>query len=794
MADPEPQVGLPIREYVEIINVSENDQRLSDLEYADAGTTVSLPDEILSPREIVILCKAEDTVDFQFFGRCIGLDTWPALNNSGDVLSISSKNGEIIDEVQYNRNWYQDQVKSEGGWSLERINPFKKCSGQANWKASEESSGGTPGFRNSVYDDLPDTQPPEIEFTEVVSDYQLEIHFDDLLDSLGSETVIQTIPNLDLQWVHTGSQSVKISFVQPFDSGLIHQIYIDSLSDCEGNMAPELNDHFGLGRSPKTWELIITELMADPEPAVGLPETEYFEILNNSDVLISLQDVIIINNKDSSELPGITMQPGSYLVFSSSSGVELFSDKTKALKLSPWPGLNNESDHLEIRYSGNIIFEINYDRDWMNENSKKNGGWSLEMIDPGNPCGEEDNWTGSEHADGGTPGFRNSVWASNPDREGPVLLDYSLPDANHIELYLNEKADLTAISEDVFRINDMKSISGISMNKRFDKSIILQSEDVFRSKTKYVLEIDHLADCISNYSFDHHLEFLLPEVPDSGDLLINEILVDPYSGGSEFVEIVNVSDKTINMKNLQFKTVDDQNQDKSLAYLTSDALLFHPGEILVLSADTSTIAPYYSHSNPDAFFEVSGFPSLTNDEGFVLLLDSSGQMLDSLHYLNQQHFELIHDTKGVSLERISLVKASWDQDNWSSAAETKGFATPGLVNSKRFSSEASQSRLAISPEIFSPDGDGYHDLVSISFNSANAGTMLTLEIYDVSGRIVKNLANNVNTGLSNNFFWDGIDDSGRKCPIGNYILLAEFFDINGDTGRERKIISLGGRL
>lgn len=794
MADPEPQVGLPTKEYVEIMNISDSDQRLSELEYSDAGTALSLPDEIIASGEIIILCKAEDTLDFGFFGRSIGLDPWPALNNSGDKLALKRKDGQIVDEIDYDISWYQNPDKSDGGWSIERINPFRKCSDLQNWMASNEGSGGTPGYRNSVFDDTPDTNPPQIEWTEIVSDYQLEIHFPELLDSLNARPAIHTSPELDFQWIHTGSRSVKISFVQPFDSGVLHQIFIDSLQDCEGNMALGLHDHFGLGRSPETFELVISEIMADPEPAQGLGETEYFEILNSTSEMISLRGLQIISHKDSSDLPGITLMPGAYLVFSPSSGVELLSTKTNAVKLSPWPGLNNAGDHLKIDFSGNTIFEIDYDQDWMDENSKKNGGWSLEMIDPGNPCGENDNWTGSRHPDGGTPGSRNSVYASNPDLKGPQILDYSLPDSTAILLYLNEKVSLDALTLEHFKINGREHVLSVSADKSYSAEIRLQVEEKHRPKINYTLKIEELSDCIPNYSFNQSIDFVLPELPDSGDLLINEILPDPYSGASEFIEIVNVSHKIINLKNLKIKTVDEQNAEKSSAILSSEALLFHPGEFLLLAVDTTGIMPFYSYSDQKTYFEVADFPTLSNEEGFLLLLDSSGKVLDSVFYSEKNHFELIHDTRGVSFERISLTHPAWQQDNWSSAAETFGFGTPGLPNSKRFSSESYEEEITIYPALFSPDGDGYNDLVHISFNSDNTQTMLTLEIYDTAGILKKQLANNVSTAFQNSFFWDGIDESGKKSPMGNYILLAEYFNAEGKTKKIRKVISLGGRL
>ena len=78
------------------------------------------------------------------------------------------------------------------------------------------------------------------------------------------------------------------------------------------------------------------------------------------------------------------------------------------------------------------IHLVKFSISWHRQSIKKDGGWSLEMMDTGNPCAGEENWDSSRDAKGGTPGQPNSIAAENPDVEPPAIIAATVTDSRKI--------------------------------------------------------------------------------------------------------------------------------------------------------------------------------------------------------------------------------------------------------------------------------------------------------------------------------------------------------------------------
>jgi hypothetical protein len=132
--------------------------------------------------------------------------------------------------------------------------------------------------------------------------------------------------------------------------------------------------------------------------------------------------------------------------------------------------------------------------------------------------------------------------------------------------------------------------------------------------------------------------------------------------------------------------------------------------------------------------------------------------------------------------------------NWQSAAEARGFGSPADVNSQYMNEVVAKGSVSISPEIFSPDSDGRDDVLQIKILPPDAGFIANVRIFESSGRLVKNLAQNLSVGNEAILFWDGISDSRQKAPMGMYLLFTDLFHIDGRRERHKTLVIVGHQL
>jgi hypothetical protein len=308
---------------------------------------------------------------------------------------------------------------------------------------------------------------------------------------------------------------------------------------------------------------------------------------------------------------------------------------------------------------------------------------------------------------------------------------------------------------------------------------------------EYQLTVNNVFDCSGNKISEnsHELTFALPEQADSLDLVINEILFNPRPTGIDFVEIYNQSSKFINLKNWSLANRDIDGSPVSNKTITKMDLLLKPQQYLVFTDDGNILKGEYLQGVEKNFLGMD-MPSLPDDDGSVVLIDSSGSVIDSFLYSDQMHSVFIKENEGVSLERISMQSSTNETANWKSASSVSGYATPGYVNSNARTTGISDEAVAVEPQIFMPV-HGQPDFTQIRYRFDHGGYVANVRIFDPHGREIKQLANNEILGTEGSFRWDGDQDNGSKARIGSYMVWFEVFDDTGTvrTFRKRVVVA-----
>ena len=448
---------------------------------------------------------------------------------------------------------------------------------------------------------------------------------------------------------------------------------------------------------------------------------------------------------------------------------------------------------MTLRVEDQEVFKVIYSDDWYDD-PLFDGGRSLEMVDIANFCGEDNNWTVSTSNEGGTPGKQNAVSASNPDLNGPLLVEAFAIDNRTVKLNFNERVLLG--SNPAFSSNPALQLNNPTLVDQRGSQLQVTSVDDIMTRTTYEISVTGVSDCIGNTSLANTVSFVLAEEGTVDDLILNEVLFDPLSGGADFVEIYNNSEKFINLSGWAFAN-DDFDENGTVRIITTNDLIIAPDEFLVFTEDKTVTLNDYPSALSDQVVEIDDLPTLPDSEGTIILVAPDGTEVERFDYSDDFHSNLLDSDEGVSLERIDVTSAANDPDNWKSAASSAGFATPGARNSQVLLNNAPNSTVAISPKVFVPDGSGgtsNQSFTTINYELDNSGSSANITIYNANGQFVREIANGELLARQGFFRWDGLDDNGNLVTVGYYIVVFEIFDTNGNTDIIKQTVVVGTQL
>lgn len=798
MADPSPAVGLPNSEYIELYNLSENTFNLENWTLSNGSTVGTLPNYNFPSESYVLLVPADSINLFSGIENLIPVDPWPTLTNSRDNLGLRSALRTLLDSVDYEISWYRDTEKDNGGYALERIDlEGNACVPSTNWQASANENGGTPAEENSIIRSEPDQSPPEIMGILPIAPDTLQVCFSEsitLTSSANTENYLINGQSIVSQVTPQGPDfsCVHLALTESLVRGIAYRLEVSGIADCYGNiLAQGESEEFSLGQDADPFEVVITEIFADPSPQVGLPEIEYVEIFNRSAKILDISNWSLQDPSGEGTWAEALLEPQSYAILCRSQDVEAYQPFGKAIPVSSFPSLGNRTDSLFLLNDLGIQIDyVFYSDEWYNNEVKADGGFSLEKIDPNFiNCNNPGNWSASRDEAGGTPGTANSILGTFQDTIPPTLVGVRIVDAFTLEVFFSEQMDSESLQmgENYLISPTIGSpILGLPGAPAFDRVSLLLN-DPLDSSFLYTLTFSGLRDCGGN-EIRGSTSFGFPETIAPGDIVLNEILFNPVPSGADFVEIVNTSDKVLDLQDLFLGEVDpDTREFTNVKQIAAQSVLFLPGKILCLTSDVSFQQDQYQSPDTASFYQMESFPSYADAEGIVVLF-TLRDTLEIFEYLDDFHFPTLADDEGVSLERLSLELPVQDLGNWHSASATVNFATPGYANSQLVDLVEPESEVSLPETTFTPNGDGIKDVLAINYDFDFVGVNGRVRIFDVNGRLIRTVQNNtlLDPGPGS-FFWDGRNDEMEKALIGMYVVVFEV--VNQQTG-EKEVFKL----
>lgn len=650
-----------------------------------------------------------------------------------------------------------------------------------------------------------DTEPPELLSLEALDVNHLLLTFSEslavsALDSWNFHVVRRYAPRNDEPdsvCFEDNPSKVLLTFLDPLPENTNLQLQVTGIPDLAGNVMPDTTWDFAIYKALEN-DVIINEIMADPTPVVGLPEWEYMELFNTTTLTIDLKDWTLMIGNTSKTFPPVQIEPQGYLILCKADAEPELQVYGPTCGFSSFSIANAGATLKLLSPDETLVSEVSFNDNWYHDADKKNGGWSLEQIDPFNPCAGVANWSASTDATGGTPGRENSINA--PNALTPNVARVSMLGNNMVLLWFDQLMDRTSLEEPShYRIEALEiSPLEVTCNPVNAASVNLLFDYSFQEGELYTLLLNGLESCSGQpIEADTRVRFGIPNTIAAQEVLINEILFDPISPGVDYVELYNPTDKTFDLSELKLGVIKESfpnPADTTLKPITDESLLFLPKTYVLLSTDAYTVSQQYACEIKD-FVDMEAFPSYPNSGGVALLMSRRGITIDQMAYSEKMHYSLLKETKGVSLERISWDVPSDQPDNWHSAAEAVHFGTPGYANSMSIKAhEASEEEpITLNPAVFSPDGDGFDDNCVMAYAFVEAGRTMNVYVFNVEGQLVRHLVKGELIGQEGSFVWNGMDSRGNRVPLGVYVVVTEVFDMDGNVKKYKNAVVVASR-
>lgn len=594
-------------------------------------------------------------------------------------------------------------------------------------------------------------------------------------------------------------RQLVLTFPSAFADMQSYELTVQGVEDRSGNRMAECRMQFTYYdpslHTLESGDVVFNEVMANPVGAAGLPEVEYLELFNRTSRTVDLKGWTLYYGTRAIVIPGGTLPAGGYAVLCAASKVDQWTDSgVMPIGVPSFPTLANSGKLLWLTDARqHVVAWVDYTDAWYDDDFHRKGGFSLECVDVGNRSGDAANWRSSADKRGGTPGMANSVQGVCPD-ETRGTVDYAYLSAPDTAVVRFTKPMLAASVEDVDHYTVYRGSVGIraAVAQIPDaREVHLALSDSLRLGEVWQVEWQQLTD-VSGYPLegDRMLTLGLPQEAAPGDVGFNELLFNPVSGGSDYVELYNLSEKFVDLHRLYLADVsaDGRGEGRLLASLP---VTLEPGGYLCLTADVPSLMSTFPEG-VGAVWQVGRLPSMPDKAGTLLLLNAAAEVVDSVAYEAAMHAPFLSDPEGVSLEKIHPTLASAVPGHWTSASTSSGGGTPGLPNSqlREPAEKDGDDGFWLETSSFSPNGDGWDDQLLLRYRGLPVGTSVRIRIYDAAGRLVHQWASADLVAAEGVYAWDGRQADGSLARPGIYLIYIEQVAPSGSRKGQRMAAAL----
>jgi hypothetical protein len=631
------------------------------------------------------------------------------------------------------------------------------------------------------------------------SDFSVHLFSDLNLNNIADQS--EQIFSADLLTLNPGDSLLCVITSPPRKGGEYRCIAVLDFPNDEN----KINDTLGLNFSIRNMkgDVLVNELMyapADDEP-------EWVELYNSSPDSINIKNWKISDSNVSLRsiisAKDYFIPPASYLVIAKDENFISMHQGVPSL-ITYFSALNNTTSDAVVLFdifSGSIDSVV-YQPDWGGQNGK-----SLERIDGSAPGISATNWGTSLDSHGSTPGRINSIARLDYDLSiQRIFLTCSLVAGNTVELIHVRVQNIgrKIIDSIVVRLYADSNEDMIGEQSEFLFPCVSHSplasldsiefSEVFPPALAGQVDILAVLDCWKDQRICNNVALQKIQLSyESLSLVINEIMYDPLSGQNEWLEFYNRTSQPINLARWTFHG--NVSSSGTNLFLVSDStLMVQPGGFAVIAADSSVcnLFPYLKSLDLSSCLSILGHSaglSLNNEGDVLVLKDPTEKIIDSVVYSPRFHHPDVIDTHGRSLERINPNIDSNDPRNWSTCVNLQG-GTPGKTNSVLTTGTINNAVLSLTPNPFSPDGDGFEDFCTIHYNLPMKTSVLRVRIFDIKGRLVRTLADGELGSTQGDILWDGLDDMRHRTRIGVYIVLLEATDRTSGRNETAKTVAV----